>query len=99
MFRRPYRDHERIVARASWSFLCLQKILPLATCGGARYGLNEAGVVKCVVKGSLGVTARQAEPSLLSPDFQAEASILLRYTTADVGREYGTKCVFPRTPT
>ena len=33
----------------------------------------------------------QAEPSLRSLDFEAEASILRRDTTADVGREYGAR--------
>src|ERR1700730_1911965 len=33
----------------------------------------------------------QAEPSLLPPDFEAEANILRRYTSVNVGREYGAR--------
>jgi hypothetical protein len=40
---------------------------------------------------AIGVIAGEAEPCLRSSDFKAGASILRRYTTVNVGREYGTR--------
>src|SRR5258707_1263784 len=37
------------------------------------------------------VTTRQAEPSLWSSDFEAEASIVLSYATVNVGCVYGAR--------
>src|SRR5580700_10299255 len=37
------------------------------------------------------VTAAQIEPSVFPSDFEAEASILVRYTTMNVGGKYGAR--------
>jgi hypothetical protein len=37
------------------------------------------------------VDTPQAEPSLWSPGFKAQASILLGYTTVNAGRKYGAR--------
>jgi hypothetical protein len=46
---------------------------------------------------AVGVITGEAEPCLRTSDFKAGASIPRRYV--NVRREYGTRCVFPRTAT